>query len=131
MANSTTLEKRQLPRLLCSDKVSQCCVELNSHRYIAQTIDYNCYGIGLFCSDRFPEIEHCQISFSYQATDNLIKIDKLPCIVARSSETEVGNQYGIKFQIPLPDRAVEVKLAKIESLLKEEKKDGDRYGLFS
>jgi hypothetical protein len=131
MTDIIKTEKRQLPRILCSDTFSQSCVELNSHIYTAQSINYNRHGMTIFCSDRFPEITYCQISFRYQSTDAYIEIEKLSCIIAWTNETEIGNQYGIKFQAPPSNGDVDIKLKKIETGLKSEKKNGDRYGLIS
>ena len=131
MTDNSTREKRELPRLLCNEGFSDSELAIDNIIHSFQSINYNRKSIGLFGSIRLPEISQCKISFSYKSKGTEINIKALPCILARSVETEVGSQYGLQFQDNLINKETTDKLIEIEDLLLKQEKNGDRYGLFS
>ncbi|MFT4764218.1 MAG: hypothetical protein ACI9OH_001312 [Oleispira sp.] len=132
MKNHNSLEKRQLPRLLCDDNFSFCRLNYSDDSYILQSINYHHQGIGLFCSDRLPIDEKCTINFFYKNDSANIEISELPCIVLRRHETDAGNQYGIEFRLDNIKPEMLAQLMKVEHyLLLQQNDSDDRYGIFS
>jgi hypothetical protein len=137
MTNESSLEKRQIERLLCDNNFSDCRLQYTDSSLKFQAINFHHQGIGIFGSQRLPLDQPLTLSFIYenledenkQAGNKKIEINEIPCRVSHRQEMDVGNQYGIEFiceEITL--EAINY-LQEIETLLKK-KDNGDRYGLF-
>ncbi|MEC8427339.1 MAG: hypothetical protein VXZ35_02855 [Pseudomonadota bacterium] len=130
MTDANYSEQRSLPRHLCNDQFSSSTLEIDDVTYQLQSINFHHQGIGLFGPERLPAAGNCAISFSYQDEDSALQIEQLPCILIYSNETEVGNQYGIRFNLNHIDQETLSKLLDIEKRLESSEDSSGRYGLF-
>ena len=134
MTTTNRMERRRIPRFLCSDKFSNCQLDVtfgnDTRQFKAQSINFNHQGIALFSTHPLPEIDQCLISFSYDQGDQQVTIKKMPCVFRHINEMEIGCQYGVEFDLP-PNSPFLPPLKDIESRLQHETKNNYRYGLYS
>jgi len=128
MTESRHHEKRQLQRLLCSENFSNCLLKMGDTKEIAKSINYNRNGIGIFVNERLPRFNRGEISFSYLDGDGEIEIHGLPFLLVYVNETEVGAQYGLKFELETVTQQTLDQLRQIETALSLEA-NTNRYGL--
>lgn len=134
MQDNSQLEKRSLVRYLCDDSFSSCLLYSQGTSTNLQAINFNRGGICLFGSERLPLQKEITLSFNYQKKNNLeefIEIIKIPCFVLHRQETDIGNHYGIQFNVDAISPELLEKLLIIETCLISGEDGGDRYGLFS
>jgi hypothetical protein len=123
-------ERRTLPRYLCTDEFSHVQMQFADAEFTLMSINFHRRGIALFTEKILPEITQAVISFSYQHSSEVIKIEQLPCLIKHRHETEVGHQYGIEFdtdQRTAPN--FKARLKQIEKALAAAAHLNDRYGL--
>ena len=95
---------------------------------IAKSINFNRNGIGIFISERLPGFNRGEISFSYLMDDEEIEIHRLPFLLVYANETEVGAQYGLKFELETVAPDILDQLRQIEAALGQAS-TANRYGL--
>lgn len=126
-------ERRKIPRYLCSDKFSDSCLYVGTDKFSLVSINYNRRGIGLFSHQHISglnEQDTCFISFQLETEEETIIIDKIVCTIINIYETEVGHQFGIKFNTEKdPIGARYKRLEAIELALETQNNQEDRYGL--
>ncbi len=122
-------EKRQLPRWLC-DRNFSVSVIIDDHHYPMSVVNFNHLGIGLFCGERLPEVVHCTLALSYHSDWIQLRDERIPVTIVYANETEVGSDYGLKFELENSSTELQEALLEIENLLATKQCHGDRYGLF-
>ncbi|OZG74696.1 hypothetical protein BTA51_06860 [Hahella sp. CCB-MM4] len=122
-------EKRELPRLLCPPAFSNSLLEIGGAQYEADSINFNRNGLGIFVNGRLPNVDGGMVSFQFEREDRqLIEITGLPFELVYSNETEVGSQYGLKFETGGVSDDVKEALREIEIELGRQA-TMNRYGL--
>ncbi len=128
MTNYNHHEKRELPRLLCSEGFSVGLLIMGYFRDEVSSINFNRNGIGIFVNGRLPDEKHGEISFSYTRGDLSIDIEEIPFTLVYANETEVGGQYGLKFDLDRIAPEILERLQQIETALGQESTNS-RYGV--
>jgi len=130
MTDKSAADKRARPRLLCSDQFSDCSIKVNEQQFIAQSINFNQCGIGVFAMSRLPDLKNFLLGFSFNDNEIDISIDNLEAVLVYVNETDVGHQYGFKFGLSKAGDEVKGKLINLEYQLELQAKN-HRYGLFT
>ncbi len=122
-------EKRELARLLCPPAFSNCQLDIDGELFEADSINFNRNGLGIFVNGRLPDAEGGLVSFQFEREDReLVMISGLPFKLVYANETEVGSQYGLKFESGSVNDDVREALREIEIEL-ERQATMNRYGL--
>jgi hypothetical protein len=127
MTAITSNEKRQFPRYLCPDEFSDTVLYLAGHIYTLVSVNFNHRGMALYSHQRLPETTACYLSFQYRLEHQLIVINQLPSIICYRVETEVGHQYGIKFDRSQLNEDYQTQLLQIEQHLVELQSSDNRW----
>ena len=122
-------EKRQLPRWLCNRNFS-ATVLIDGHQYDMRPINFNHLGIGLFCGERLPQASHCMLTLSYHSDTIHIQSADIPAEIMYTHETEVGSDYGMRFDLANIAAQLQADLLTVEQELAQRQSGGDRYGVF-
>ena len=124
-------DKRELPRLLCNNRFINCRIEGNERTYCVTAVNFHHRGISLFSDDPLAGIMKAALSFDYQSDNNhIISIIGIPLTIVYANETDIGAQYGCKFDLSTVLPGVVQTLQAIETALQQEQNTDDRYGLF-
>ncbi|MDX1452786.1 MAG: PilZ domain-containing protein [Oleiphilaceae bacterium] len=130
MSSAPQTERRANVRLLCDERFQNLLLHIQEGDYPVTAINFNRAGIGVFTSKHLPDFTHAELSFTF-ATEPPLRLQSIPCEAVYSQDTEVGDQYGLRFvdkQIPA---ATLERLEQIELLAAESNDEQDRYGLFT
>ncbi|WP_020409899.1 hypothetical protein [Hahella ganghwensis] len=126
---SSFREKRELPRLLCTPAFSSSLVYVEGKEFDVSSINFNRNGLGIFMNGRLPDAASGTVSFQFETADGQqIRITDLPFLLVYANETEVGSQYGLKFETGEVMEDVLQALREIESGLSLQAAD-NRYDL--
>ncbi len=130
MVNDQPLDKRQRARYLCDEYFSSCIFISNNEEFEVTAIDFSKEGMGFFSTDHIPESGSVTVCFIYRSPTLALEFNALPCTIVYSNQTEVGTQFGVRFeidQLPLQDKFA---LEEIESSIALLDDPEDRYHLF-
>lgn len=130
MAPKNNQERRARERLLCDARFQNVVLHIQDGDFPVTAINYNNAGLGIFTSQHFSAFDAAEISFTFAGEDT-IHAPNLPCKVAYSQDTEVGDQYGLSFITEQIPQGLRDNLDRIEALVAAQSNSEDRYGLFS
>ena len=120
--SSAGSDKRKSPRHLCSEGFSSSKLTAGEQEFELEAINYSHDGIALFNSQSLPDIDEFTISFSYQADDNLIRIEQLPCSLVHLKDKDSGVMLGAAFRLELANSQ------QIDDLIRIEEHIASRQG---
>ncbi len=128
--SSPQTERRANPRYLCDDRFCDARLHYEGQSFSVTAINFNREGLGVFATEHLPNTQSIAVSFSF-SDQSTMDIGPMECEVVYSQDTEVGDQYGLKFLSETIDSATHSKLQAIEKALACNDNQEDRYGLFS